>query len=70
MQVTFAVVNAAIHKKGGQERLVQVGGLFAFADGNSSKWPYRMVRAGDLQSLTVDQWVGHWERLSNAAQTA
>lgn len=70
MQVTFAAVNEAIKHAGGKERLVQVGALFAFTDGNTSQWLYRMVRANDLQEFTVDEWLAHWVRLGSAVKAA
>jgi len=61
MALTIKSINAGLFKRG--VRLEKASGYFYFKGGEAANWLDRTVRVPKVSSLTLDQWVGEFERL-------
>jgi hypothetical protein len=65
-RINTKMVNAAIEKLGGKERLVHGKGYFYFTGGDSELWPRSSVMIYRLNSMTLEQWVEEYKQLKAA----
>jgi hypothetical protein len=63
MRVTVKAINVALKRLGHDARLVKGDSYFLFTSGDTTKWLDRTVRVPTLASLTLEQWVGEFEKL-------
>ena len=63
MRVTLKSINAELAKRGYDSRLERGGGYFYFSGGAAENWLDRTVRVSSLDSLSLEQWVGEFEKL-------
>lgn len=68
--VSFESINAAVKAAGGKERVVVMGPVFRFVDGDTSQWAYTTVHARTLAELTLEEWVERWGRLRAVRKAA
>jgi hypothetical protein len=63
MRVTLKSVNEELARTGHNVELVKGGGYFFFRGGEADEWIDRAVRVLTISSLTLEQWVGEYNRL-------
>ncbi len=63
MRLTLKAINDELSKRGHKARLEKGDGYFYFHTGEAADWLDRTVRAPTLSSLTLDGWMGEFERL-------
>ena len=63
MPLNLKAVNSELAKKGCKATLAKGEGYFYFQGGDATDWLDRTVRVGTLQSLTLEQWIGHYREL-------
>jgi len=63
MLLTPKIVNAELAKRGHNSRLEHGDGYFYFSGGEAAAWLHRTVVVPNVNSLTLDQWIGEFERL-------
>jgi len=51
-------------KRGFKASLAKGDGYFYFADGEAADWLGRTVRVPTLHALTLDQWIGEFQKLA------
>jgi len=61
MPLTLKKINAELAKKGVQ--LERAGGYFYFRGGPAADWLDKTVPAPKVSSLTLEQWLGEFDRL-------
>ena len=61
MAITLKAVNAELAKR--VVRLERAGGYFYFMGGEAATWLQKTVIVPTIKSLTVEQWLGEFERL-------
>ncbi len=63
MRLTLKTINSELSKRGYAARLDKGDGYFYFHTGEAADWLDRTVRVPTLSSLTMDGWMGEFERL-------
>lgn len=63
MPLSLKSINAELAKRGYNGRLVKGDGYFYFRDGEAADWAVNSIRVPSVSSLTLDEWVGEFERL-------
>jgi hypothetical protein len=61
MPLNLKAINAELAKRG--VRLERGGGYFYFLGGEAANWLDKTVRVPKVSSLTLEQWIGEFERL-------
>jgi hypothetical protein len=61
MPLTLKSINSELAKRG--VRLEKASGYFYFMGGEAANWLDRTVRVPKVSSLTLEQWLGEFERL-------
>lgn len=61
MPLTLKKINSELAKRG--VRLEKGSGYFYFLGGEAANWLDKTVRVPKVSSLTLDQWLGEFERL-------
>jgi len=64
MPLTLKRINSELFKRG--VRLEEASGYFYFIGGEAANWLDRTVRVPKVSSLTLEQWVGKFERLQKS----
>lgn len=63
MTLTLKTINADLAKRGQKARLERGDGYFYFWTGEATDWLDKTVRVPTVGSLTLEQWVGMFQRL-------
>jgi hypothetical protein len=63
MRVTLKAVNEKLAAIGAKTELAKGAGYFLFRGGEAEEWIERTVRVPLISSLTMEQWIGEYERL-------
>ena len=64
MPLTLKAINAELAKRGYDVRLERGGsGYFYFLTGEAADWLQKTVMVPTVSSLTLEQWIGEFERL-------
>jgi len=63
MRVTLKSVNEELARLGNNVELVKGGGYFFFRGGEADDWIDRAVQVPPISSLTLEQWIGEYNRL-------
>ena len=63
MPLTLKAINAELAKRRFNATLAKGVGYFYFDGGDASDWLDRTVRVETVQSLTLEQWIGHYQEL-------
>jgi hypothetical protein len=63
MRLTLKSINDKLAKRGHMARLAKGGGYFYFQFGEAAEWWDRTVNVSTVNSLSLDQWLGEFERL-------
>jgi len=63
MRVTLKSVNEELARLGHNVELVKGGGYFFFRGGEADDWIDRAVQVPTISSLTLEQWIGEYNRL-------
>jgi hypothetical protein len=63
MRVTLKTVNEKLAALGTETELAKGAGYFLFRGGEADEWIDRTVHVATISSLTMEQWVGEYERL-------
>src|SRR5690349_17765217 len=63
MRVTLKSVNVKLTAIGAKTELAKGAGYFLFRGGEAEEWIDRTVRVPIISALTMEQWVGEYERL-------
>jgi hypothetical protein len=61
--ITRKAINRELAKHGHKVILVRGGGYYYFRGGETTDWLDRTVRVPTINSLTLDQWMGEFNRL-------
>ena len=62
-RVTLKAINGELARLGVTTRLAKAGGYFVFQFGEAAGWLDRTVQAAKVSDLTLEQWVGEYQRL-------
>ena len=68
MPLTLKAINAELAKHGHKALLARGDGYYYFRDGEAADWLDSTVRVPTLSSLTLDQWMGEFNRLRKLNQ--
>src|SRR5215471_14107484 len=68
MRVTLKSVNEELARLGHNVELVKGGGYFFFRGGEADDWIDRAVQVATISSLTLEQWIGEYDRLKTVNQ--
>ena len=63
MRVTLKSVNEKLAAMGTKTELAKGAGYFLFRGGEAEDWIDRTVRVPIISALTMEQWIGEYERL-------
>jgi hypothetical protein len=63
MRLTLKAINEELAKKGHTARLTKGAGYFYFQFGEAAEWWDRTVNVTAVNALTLDQWLGEFDRL-------
>jgi len=63
MPLNLKAINSELAKRGIHVTLARGEGYFYFQGGDAGDWLDRTVRVATLQSLTLEQWIGHYREL-------
>ena len=63
MALTLRIVNEELAKRGHTARLGKGTGYFYFYGGEAADWLDQTVRVGTLNNLTLEEWIGNFQRL-------
>jgi hypothetical protein len=63
MRVTLKSVNEKLAAIGAKTELAKGAGYFLFRGGEAEEWIDRTVRVPIISALTMEQWIGEYERL-------
>jgi len=63
VRLTVKTVNAELAKRGQVARLAKGPGYFYFQFGEAADWLDKTVNVPTINSLTLEQWLGEFERL-------
>jgi len=63
MRVTLNSVNEELARLSHKVELVRGGGYFFFRGGEADDWIDRAVQVPTISSLTLEQWIGEYNRL-------
>src|SRR5215470_9436224 len=63
MRVTLKTVNAELARIAPSVELAKGAGYFFFRGGEADEWIDRSVRVATIGSLTMEEWIGEFERL-------
>ena len=63
VRLTVKAINEELAKRGSGARLEKGDGYFYFSGGEATDWLDRTVNAHSLSSLSLDEWMGEFERL-------
>jgi len=64
VRLTLKVINDELAKCGVGARLEKGDGYFYFSGGEASDWLDKTVNAPSLSSLSLEQWIAEFERLT------
>ena len=62
-RVTLKAINDQLLRRGHKARLERASGYFYFFGGGATDWLDRTVPVTTVNVLTLDQWIGEFERL-------
>jgi len=65
MRVTLKTINAELAKRGHNTHLERACEYFYFAGGEASDWLQKTVAVPAVSSLTLDGWLGEFDRSKN-----
>lgn len=68
MPLTLKTVNAELAKRGHNAQLARGDGYFYFWFGEAADWLDKTVTVPTLNSLTLEQWIGEFQRLKKLNQ--
>jgi hypothetical protein len=63
MPLTLKEINSELAKRGHNTLLQKGSGYFYFRGGEAGGWLDKTVRVPKVSSLTLEQWLGEFERL-------
>jgi len=63
MRVTLKSVNEKLAAIGAKTELAKGAGYFLFRGGEAEEWIDRTIRVPLISALTMEQWIGEYERL-------
>ena len=64
MRLTLKAINEELAKRGVGARLEKGDGYFYFSGGEASDWLDKTVNAASLSTLSLEQWIAEFERLT------
>ena len=64
MRLTLKAINEELAKHGIGARLEKGDGYFYFSGGEASDWLDKTVNAASLSTLSLEQWIAEFERLT------
>ena len=64
MRLTLKAINEELAKRRVGARLAKGDGYFYFSGGEASDWLDKTVNAPSLSSLSLEQWITEFERLT------
>jgi hypothetical protein len=67
-RITLATVNNELARRGSQTLLTKGPGYYYFRTGEADDWLDRTVPVTRLSALTLEQWIGEFERLKKVNQ--
>ena len=62
--MSLKAINGELAKRGASAKLEKGNGYFYFSGGEAEGWLDRTVHAHTLGSLSVDEWIAEFERLT------
>jgi len=68
MRVTLKTINDELARRGATTRLAKAAGYFYFQFGEAADWLDRTVRVPTVGSMTLEQWLGEYDRLKKLNQ--
>ena len=63
MPLTLKTINSELAKRGYDVRLARGDGYFYFRGGEAADWVVNSLRVPAINSLTLEEWIGEFERL-------
>src|SRR5262245_6004941 len=63
VRISLKAINSELERRGSQAVLAKGDGYFYFWGGEAADWLDRTVRVPTLHSLTLDQWIGEFQKL-------
>ena len=63
MRLTLKAINDELRRLGQDVHLDKGDGYFYFWKGDANKWLDRTVKVPNVSSLTLEQWIGEFNRL-------
>ena len=63
MRLTLKMINGELSKRVTMARLAKADGYFYFQFGEAAEWWDRTVNVTAVNALTLDQWLGEFDRL-------
>jgi hypothetical protein len=64
VRLTLKAINEELARRGVGARLEKGDGYFYFSGGEASDWLDKTINAPSLSSLSLQQWIAEFERLS------
>ena len=68
MPLTLKAINDEFARRGHKVRLERGSSYFYFWTGEATEWLEKTVRVPNVRSLTLEEWIGEFQRLKKLNQ--